>query len=81
MAAGHRQGDDLHLYDHASPPPAPFKKVPPYIVATVELEEGVRVISNVINCAVDQIRTGMPVRVAWVQITDEFRFPLFEPDR
>ncbi len=62
-------------------PPAPFKNVPPYVVATIELEEKVRVISNVVNCAPEEVRIGMPVRVVWTKIGDEMTFPLFEPDR
>src|SRR3990167_3899809 len=71
----------IYTYTITHRAPAPFKKVPPYIVATVELAEKVRVISNVINCSVDQVRIGMPVRVAWVKISEDFMYPVFEPDR
>ncbi|MBI2206914.1 MAG: Zn-ribbon domain-containing OB-fold protein [Candidatus Rokubacteria bacterium] len=71
----------IYTYTITHRAPAPFKDVPPYVVATVELEEKVRIISNVINCPVDQVRIGMPVRVTWTKIGDETMFPLFEPDR
>jgi uncharacterized OB-fold protein len=60
--------------------PAPFRGIPPYIIATVELDEGVRMMSNLINCEAEDVRVGMRVRVAWTQ-AGEYRFPVFEPDR
>ncbi len=71
----------VYTYTISHRAPAPFKKVPPFIVATIELEEGVRIISNVINCPLEEIRVGLPVRVVWHRIDEEFAFPLFEPDR
>jgi len=63
---------------HRAPPP--FKNVPPFIVATVELDERVRIMTNLVNCTVDQVRIGMPVRLTWVVINEEFKYPVFEPD-
>jgi len=70
----------VYTYTVTYRPPAPFKDVPPYIVATVELEEKVRIMTNLVNCEIDRVRIGMPVRVAWVTIGD-FQYPVFEPDR
>ncbi|NLO22044.1 MAG: hypothetical protein GX119_08595 [Syntrophomonadaceae bacterium] len=39
----------------------------PYIYALVELAEGIRLPSNIIDCPVEQIRIGMQVELAWVQ--------------
>jgi len=60
--------------------PAPFRGIPPYIIVTVELDEGVRMMSNLVNCEPDDVRVGMRVRVCWTP-TGEYQFPLFEPDR
>jgi uncharacterized OB-fold protein len=38
----------------------------PYIAAIIDLEEGVRMTSNVIECARDQVTIGMPVEVMFV---------------
>src|SRR3989442_5658037 len=43
----------------------PFRDRLPYVVAVVELEEGVRMTSNIEACAPDDVRCGMAVRVAF----------------
>jgi uncharacterized protein len=35
----------------------------PYVIAYIELEEGPRVLSNVVGCSVDRVSIGMPVSV------------------
>src|SRR3546814_7548849 len=45
------------------PQPFGFKESP--IVAVIELEEGIRMVSNVVDCAYDQIKQDMPVIVAF----------------
>lgn len=59
---------------------SPLGDVPPYIIATVDLDEGARMMVNVVNCGNDEIKTGMPVRVVWVT-TGDYQYPVFEPDR
>lgn len=51
----------------------------PYVVAIVELEEqeGLRFLSNVVNCPPEEIEIGMPVRVVFEQVEDVW-IPLFE---
>jgi hypothetical protein len=44
----------------------PFRDELPYVVAVVELDEGVRMMGNITDCAVDQVRIGMPVEVHMV---------------
>ena len=53
---------------------------PPYVVAIVELEEqdGLRLTTNLVNCAPEEVRIGMPVRVCF-EIQDDVALPLFEP--
>jgi uncharacterized OB-fold protein len=51
---------------------------PPYAVATVELDEGVRMIARILGCAADGVRVGMRVRVAWEPL-GEGVYPAFEP--
>ncbi len=50
----------------------------PLCVATVELDEGVRIIANVLNCSPDELKIGSRVKLAWDQITAEQRYPAFE---
>jgi uncharacterized OB-fold protein len=60
-------------------PPA-FRGQEPYLVATVELDEGVRLLTQIVNCNVEDARIGMRVRVRWRALNDEFSFPVFESD-
>jgi len=53
----------------------------PYVVALVELEEGVRMISNVIGVEIGDVRIDMPVEVVFEKATDEFTLPKFRPVR
>ena len=39
--------------------------VSPYVIAYVELEEGPRVLTNIVGCAVDDVKIGMSVRVVF----------------
>ncbi|MGH2829322.1 MAG: Zn-ribbon domain-containing OB-fold protein [Actinomycetota bacterium] len=43
----------------------PFKDRLPYVVAVVELAEGVRMTSNIEDCAPEDVRCDMPVRVSF----------------
>lgn len=60
-------------------PPA-FKGQEPYLVATIELDEGVRFLTQIVNCNLEDARVGMRVRVRWRTLSDQFSFPVFEPD-
>jgi len=51
----------------------------PYIVGMVELKEGVRLISNVIECSIDDLQAGMPVEVVFERVNDEIVLPKFKP--
>jgi uncharacterized OB-fold protein len=53
----------------------------PYAIVVVELEEGVRVLSNVIGCPVPEIRIGMPVEVVFDEVGTEVTLPKFRPRR
>jgi uncharacterized OB-fold protein len=53
----------------------------PYAVAIVTLEEqsGLNLTTNVVNCALEAVHIGMPVRVVFEK-TEDVWLPLFEPD-
>jgi hypothetical protein len=52
----------------------------PYAIAIVEIEEqpSLRLMTNVVNCAPESVRIGMPVRVVFEE-RDDVHLPLFEP--
>jgi uncharacterized OB-fold protein len=58
-----------------------FKIEPPYILAMIELEEGPRIMSNLINIDPDPaiVKCDMPVEVVFEKQTDEVTIPLFQP--
>lgn len=65
---------------HQSQHPA-FNADTPYNVTIVELEEGPRLHTHLIDCAHDQIRIGMPVEVVFEKVNDEVTLPKFRPRR
>ena len=54
----------------------------PYVIGLVELVEqhGLRLMTNIINCPIEQVQIGMPLRVVFENLNDEVALPLFEPD-
>jgi acetyl-CoA acetyltransferase/uncharacterized OB-fold protein len=54
----------------------------PYTIALVELAEqkDLRLTTNVVGCAPQDVRIGMPVRVTFRELNDDVALPVFEPD-
>lgn len=50
----------------------------PVIAVLVELDEGARVVSNLVGVAPDEVRIGMAVRVTFVPTADHGALPVFE---
>lgn len=51
----------------------------PYAVVSVELEEGARLLSNVVGCPASALQVGMPVEVVFEELTPEVTLPKFRP--
>jgi uncharacterized protein len=51
----------------------------PYNVAEVELDEGPRILTNLVGIANDAIRAGMPVEVVFEDVTGEITLAKFQP--
>ena len=51
----------------------------PYIVALVDLDEGVRVTTNIVECTPEVVHVGMPVEVVYEAITEAVTLPQFRP--
>jgi uncharacterized protein len=58
-------------------------QVPPFgyplAIGLIELEEGTRLVANVIGIDPDDIRIGMPVEVEWVDHDPDLSLPAFRP--
>ncbi len=58
-------------------PTHPFFRNVPYNVVLVELEEGTRFVSNLVDVEPDQIEIGMPVEVFFDDVDPEATLPKF----
>jgi uncharacterized OB-fold protein len=60
-----------------------FTVPPPYVLAMVELDEGPRLMSNLVNVdpTPQAVRCDLPVEVVFSKLTEEVTLPLFQPAR
>lgn len=58
-----------------------LKEQVPYVVALVELEEGVRLPTNLVNVDPADVRADMPLKLTFQEIEGGFTLPVFEPDQ
>lgn len=61
---------------HRAPTPA-FKA--PFIFATVDLDEGWSMFSNLVGLELDAATIGMRLKVTFQKLSEEMTLPLFEP--
>jgi hypothetical protein len=52
----------------------------PYVFAIVELVEGPRVTTNIVNCGSDEVRVDMPVKATYDNVMPEISLLKFEPE-
>jgi uncharacterized OB-fold protein len=57
----------------------PFPERVPYVAAIVELVEGPRMMTNVVDCEPERIEVGMSLQVTYRDLDDEFTIPVFAP--
>ena len=58
-----------------------FQSDTPYAPVVVELDEGVRLLSQIVDCPPDQLQIGMPVEVVFDDVTAEVTLPKFRRAR
>jgi len=58
-----------------------FRDELPYNVVLVQLDEGPKMYSNLIDIKNEDIEVGMPVKVIFEDVTEEFSLPKFRPNR
>jgi len=51
----------------------------PYVVALIELDEGVTMMSNIIGCLPQDVTIGMKVKVIFEEWSDQITIPKFSP--
>lgn len=70
----------IYSYTVARRPAGPaFKADAPYVVAVVDLDEGARMMTNIVTDDVESVRIGQRVAVAFDAVTDEITLPKFRP--
>jgi len=75
VAAGTGEVFSYVVHHH---PPVPGKKLP-MVVALVQLPEGVRMVGEMPGTRPDQVRIGLPVRVAFTRVDDDLTLPAWRP--
>jgi uncharacterized protein len=64
---------------HHKPGPGRDPEDGPYVVALVDLPEGVRMMTNIVDCPPGDVVVGMPVRLVWQPLSDGRHLPQFTP--
>ena len=59
--------------------PYPSYSDVPYVLATIELEEGPHLMTNLVNCAWESVAVGMEVQLTTESRAGGFKVPQFEP--
>ena len=57
----------------------PFDDRVPYVAAIVELAEGPRMVSEVVDCELDDVSIDMALRVTFRDLTEGLKLPVFRP--
>jgi uncharacterized OB-fold protein len=57
----------------------PYKSELPYVVAVIDLAEGVRMMGNVTGVDPDQVRIGLEVEAYALQADDKIAIPYWRP--
>jgi uncharacterized OB-fold protein len=58
---------------------AGFRDKLPYIMAYVDLAEGVRMLTNIVGCKPEEVTIGLPVEVIFEEVSPEVSIPVFRP--
>jgi hypothetical protein len=77
LAAGTGEVYSYVVHHH---PPVPGHQAP-FVVALVQLTEGVRMVGELLGADPEQVRVGMPVRAEFVKIDGDLTLPAWREDR
>lgn len=61
--------------------PSAFVADMPYVVAVIRLEEGVQMLSNIVDCDPATLQCDQPVEVVFERLDEDFTLPRFRPIR
>lgn len=60
-------------------PMAGFEDRAPYAIALIDLDEGVRILANLVNVDRNAVHIGMRVQVCWERLSEDINYFAFEP--
>lgn len=55
-----------------------FKKDVPYALALIDLDGGGRMMTNIIECDIEDVKIGAPVEIQFTDVTDSITLPHFK---
>lgn len=55
------------------------KSEEPYVVAYVELAEGPLMLTNIVDCSLDELKIGTPLRLTFSPLSSGHLIPVFRP--
>jgi len=62
------------IYNNDQPP---FRERVPYVAAVVDLAEGPRMMTNVVDTPFEELAVGMPLRLRFMEISEDYTIPVF----
>lgn len=68
----------LHSFVEPVYPPMPFMTYP-YVVGLVDLEEGTRLLTNIVQCPPELIKVGMALELVFQETDPDMILPIFRP--
>jgi uncharacterized protein len=71
---------EIYSYVVHHHPPVPGRQVP-FVVALMQLPEGVRMVGELLAVGPEQVRIGMPVRAEFVTVDGELTLPAWREDK
>lgn len=54
-----------------------FADAVPYAPVVVEMDEGIRIVTEIVDCAPDELEIGMRVEVSFAKVSDDVTLPKF----
>ena len=70
----------LHTYTGVyQPANAAFRDDTPYIYVVVQLNEGPRMVSNIVQCEIEAVSVDMPLEAVFDDVTPEWTLVKFKP--
>ncbi|NQV56961.1 MAG: Zn-ribbon domain-containing OB-fold protein [Rhodospirillales bacterium] len=58
--------------------PPPFRGKEPYVIGSIQLAEGPRIMAEIIGCDEGDVKIGAKVKIAWDEMNEDFNYPVFE---